>query len=63
MSGPLSAAGVADTLGLDGTYDDPVWRQRVHLTALEQDLPRSWWVRRLAFVVHAGAAALSSTQS
>jgi hypothetical protein len=55
--------GVADTLGLDGIYDDPMWRHRVYLTALEQDLLRCWWVRRLAFIAHAGAASLTSTQS
>lgn len=55
--------GIADTLGLDGVYDDPMWRRRVNLTELEQDLLRCWWVRRLAFVAHAGAASLTSTQS
>ena len=40
-----------------------MWRQRVYLTGLERDLLRCWWVRRLAFLVHAGAAAVSSTQS
>jgi hypothetical protein len=55
--------GVADTLGLDGIYDDPMWRHRVCLSALEQDLLRCWWVRRLAFITHAGAASLTSTQS
>lgn len=55
--------GVSDTLGLDGIYDDPMWRHRVWLTALEQDLLRCWWVRRLAFIAHAGAASLTCTQS
>lgn len=55
--------GVADTLGAGGVFIDPVWRVQVDLTPLERDLLRSWWVRRLGFVVHAGAAAISSTQS
>lgn len=53
----------ADTLGLDGCYVDPLWRVRVELTPLERDLLRSWWVRRLAFVAHAGAASITTTQS
>ena len=55
--------GVADTLGLDGVYDDPMWRHRVCLTALEQDLLRCWWVRRLAFIAHAVGEARWRTSS
>lgn len=53
----------ADTLGLDGYYVDPLWRVQVELSPLERDLLRSWWVRRLAFVAHAGAASITTTQS
>jgi uncharacterized protein len=54
---------VTDVLGLRGVYRDPVWRVTVELTELEQALLRTWWVRRLRFVAHAGAAAASTTQS
>lgn len=63
MSADDRVIGVADTVGAGGVFTDPVWRVQVDLTPLEQDLLRSWWVRRLGFVVHAGAAAISSTQS
>lgn len=54
---------LADTLGLGGRYFDPVWRVTVGLTPLEQQLLRTWWVRRLLFVAHAGAASVVSVQS
>ncbi|WP_164088477.1 HD domain-containing protein [Frondihabitans sp. 762G35] len=53
----------ADTLGIDGLYVDPLWRITVRLTPLERDLLRTWWVRRLGFVAHAGAATVTTTQS
>jgi hypothetical protein len=53
----------ADTLGVDGTYFDPIWRVRVTLTPLERELIDQWWIRRLAFVSHAGASATTTTQS
>ncbi|WP_432542917.1 HD domain-containing protein [Kineococcus sp. SYSU DK002] len=53
----------ADTLGLEGTYTDPVWKITVRLSALERHLLRTWWVRRLQFIAHAGAAATVTTQS
>lgn len=53
----------ADTLGLGGTWTDPTWRTTLTLTALERDLLRTWWVRRLQFIAHAGAAALVTTQN
>ncbi|MGP5087067.1 HD domain-containing protein, partial [Brachybacterium tyrofermentans] len=53
----------ADTLGSEGVWFDPVWRVRVHLTALERELLATWWVRRLAFVSHAGAASITTTQT
>ena len=56
-------AGVADVLGEGGAYRDPVWRIRVELTDLEQALLRCWPVRRLAFIAHAGASAISTTQT
>jgi len=54
---------VADVLGIGGIYRDPLWRVTVELTPLEQELLRSWWVRRLAFVAHAGAAAMTTVQT
>ena len=52
-----------DTLGTSGVFRDPLWRVTVTLTALEQELLRCWWVRRLGFIAHAGAAVITTTQS
>lgn len=52
-----------DVLGLNGRYRDPLWRLDVDLSLLESELLRSWWIRRLAFVAHAGAAAITTVQS
>jgi len=52
-----------DVLGTEGSYVDPLWRITVELTPLERDLLRSWWVRRLGFIAHAGAAVISTNQS
>lgn len=57
------APAVADVVGAGGVYRDPLWRVIVELSDLEQELLRSWWVRRLGFVAHAGAAAIATTQS
>ncbi len=54
---------VSDVLGVDGSYWDPLWRARVELSELERELLRCWAVRRLAFVAHAGASAIATTQS
>jgi HD superfamily phosphohydrolase len=53
----------ADTLGTQDIYVDPLWRITVVLTPLERDLLRSWWVRRLGFIAHAGASVISTNQS
>lgn len=53
----------ADTLGTSGRIRDPLWRVEFTLSALERELLRSWPVRRLGFIAHAGAAAMVSTQS
>lgn len=53
----------ADTIGHDGVWIDPVWRVEVQLLPLERELLRSWWVRRLAFIAHAGAASLTTVQT
>lgn len=53
----------ADTLGTSGRFRDPLWRVEFALSALEQELLRTWPVRRLGFIAHAGAAAMISTQS
>ena len=55
--------GVSDTLGLGGVHVDTVWRTVTPLTPLEVDLLRTWPVRRLGLVAHAGAASLVTTQS
>lgn len=54
---------VTDVLGVGGVYRDPLWRVTVQLTALERELLRCWWVRRLAFVAHAGAAVITTVQT
>ncbi|WP_344131778.1 HD domain-containing protein [Saccharopolyspora halophila] len=54
---------VADVLGRDGAYRDPVWQLTVQLTPVERELMTCWWVRRLHFVAHAGAAAIGTTQT
>lgn len=54
---------VADTVGLGGLYRDPLLRVEVALSDLERELLGTWWVRRLGYVVHAGAGALCSTQT
>ncbi|PSK82111.1 hypothetical protein CLV63_1445 [Murinocardiopsis flavida] len=54
---------VAGILGRDGRYRDPLWAADVRLTPLEQRLLRTWPVRRLHFVAHAGAAALTTRQT
>lgn len=53
----------ADTLGIDGTYYDPLWRITVELSPAEKALLAAWPVRRLGSIAHAGAAALSTTQT
>ncbi len=52
-----------DTLGNDGVYFDPLSRIEVRLTATEQRLLRTWPVRRLAFIAHAGAASITTVQT
>lgn len=54
---------MADVLGQDGMYWDPLWRVAVRLTPVEQELLRCWPVRRLGFVAFAGASSMASTQS
>ncbi len=63
LDGAGSRPLVADTLGLDRIFIEPLWRIEVALTPVERELLRTWWVRRLGFVAHAGAAAISTTQS
>lgn len=53
----------ADTLGIGGTWFDPLWRIEVELSPLEQSLLDSWPVRRLGLIAHAGASALTTTQT
>lgn len=52
-----------DTLGIDSVWFDPLWRIEVRLTPLERTLLTTWPVRRLAFIAHAGAASITTTQT
>jgi uncharacterized protein len=54
---------VAGLLGRDGRYRDPMWEIEVQLTSLETRLLRTWEVRRLQFVAHAGASTLTTHQT
>lgn len=58
-----TAVEVSDTLGLGGVHVDPLWRTVTRLSPLETALLRTWPVRRLGLVAHAGAASLVTTQS
>ncbi|GAA2097704.1 HD domain-containing protein [Streptomyces albiaxialis] len=62
VSGEVAPA-IADVLGTDGVFRDPMWRVTVELSGLERELLGTWWVRRLGFVAHAGAASMAATQS
>lgn len=53
----------SDTLSLHGVYVDPLWRVTVELTPLERELLRTWWVRRLGFIAHAGASCIATNQT
>ncbi len=44
-------------------YTDPLWRLPTRLTPLEQALSRTRALRRLHFIAHGGAAALTTTQT
>lgn len=63
MEQTTNAADAADTLGLDGRWFDPLWRLEVQLSPLERELLGTPRVRRLAHIAHAGAAALTTTQT
>ncbi|MFE6686234.1 HD domain-containing protein [Streptomyces sp. NPDC057743] len=52
-----------NVLGLSPTFTDPLWRVPVRLTPVEIDLLRTEPLRRLHFVAHGGASALSTLQS
>ncbi|MQA12297.1 MAG: HD domain-containing protein [Pseudonocardiaceae bacterium] len=54
---------VGGILGRDGVYRDPMWEIEVRLSALEQRLLRTWELRRLQFVSHAGAPVLTTLQT
>jgi uncharacterized protein len=54
---------VAGILGRDGVYRDPMWELAVRLTPLEEQLLRTWELRRLQFIAHAGASALTTHQT
>jgi hypothetical protein len=57
------SSGFADVLGASDVFVDPLWRISVRFTSLERRLLRSRWVRRLAFVSHAGASSIATTQT
>lgn len=46
-----------------GRWQEPFWRVVVEVSPLEMELLRSWPVRRLAFVAHAGAVSTVTSQS
>ncbi len=52
-----------DTVGVDGHRTDPLWGTVTTLTPLERALLRTWPVRRLGHVAHAGAVATVTTQT
>lgn len=54
---------MAGILGRDEWYADPLWSVEFRLTPLERRLLRSWPVRRLQFVAHAGAAIATTHQT
>ncbi|MEU7141084.1 HD domain-containing protein [Nocardia sp. NPDC046473] len=58
-----AAYSVSGILGRDGWYRDPVWAVAFRLTPVEQQLLRTWELRRLQFIAHAGAAALTTSQT
>ncbi|MFT4163834.1 MAG: HD domain-containing protein [Microlunatus sp.] len=51
------------TLGDEEVFVEPLWRVELRLSGLEQELLKTWWVRRLGFVSHAGAASITTVQS
>lgn len=61
MTGPTP--GVVDTVGLGGVHTDPLWGTVTTLSPLERALLRTWPVRRLGHVAHAGAVATVTTQT
>lgn len=60
---PAAGSGVADTVGLGGRHVDPLWGTITVLRPLEVALLRTWTVRRLGLVAHAGAVATVTTQT
>ena len=60
---PAAVSGVADTVGLGGRHVDPLWGTVTYLGPLEAALLRTWTVRRLGLVAHAGAVATVTTQT
>ncbi|WP_433663070.1 HD domain-containing protein [Nocardia sp. CA-128927] len=57
------ACSVAGILGRDDWYRDPMWGVAFRLTPLERELLRTWEVRRLQFIAHAGAAVMTTHQT
>ncbi|WP_211234795.1 HD domain-containing protein [Glycomyces arizonensis] len=62
---PDGVAGPVPTnvVGLGEVFTDPLWRVPVRLSPVEVDLLRTEPVRRLHFVAHGGASAVSTLQS
>ncbi|WP_199042585.1 HD domain-containing protein [Glycomyces salinus] len=52
-----------NVIGLGGTFTDPLWKATVRLRPAETDLLRTEPLRRLHFVSHAGASAVTTLQS
>jgi uncharacterized protein len=52
-----------NVVGLTAVFIDPLWRISVCLNPVEVDLLRTGPLRRLHFVAHGGASAVSTLQS
>lgn len=63
MTELATVEGMATDTWRSSLFTDPVWRVSVELTATEAELLRTWPVRRLAFVAHAGAASVVGPQT
>ncbi|WP_405161916.1 HD domain-containing protein [Nocardia sp. NBC_01499] len=62
-SNGIGARSVAGILGRDDWYRDPLWGVEFRLLPVERRLLRSWEVRRLQFIAHAGGAVVTTHQT
>ncbi|MCK7622813.1 HD domain-containing protein [Streptomyces sp. RS10V-4] len=61
--GAAARAVPTNVVGMPGVFTDPLWRIPVRLAPVEVALLRSAPLRRLHFIAHGGASALSTIQS